>query len=699
MANLSAEAIVENQAHRPLYYRMLWGEAQAQDPQVLLAREWLVTNGLGGYASGTIGSVVTRRYHGALVAALPAPFGRVVMLNDLSEEFRLPDASIVRLDPVAGSENVAALPSAHLLRDFRLETGLPVWHYFIGPFEVEKRVMMPFRQNTTLVHYRVLSGPGRLRFRLRPWLHFRRHDEPVAAREDHEYSVLTAARGVEIQYPQMPSLRLHWSAAAGALVIDHGQRREHTYPVERARGYDYRGTLWSPGYFRADLEPGQQATLTASTEAWDTMRAIGPEEVLRSEWERRDRLLAQAHPAAAHGAPAQLVLAADQFVVRPATRAADAARLTAAGDDVRTVIAGYHWFTDWGRDTMISLEGLALLTGRHTEAGYILRTYALHVRDGLIPNLFPEGQHEGLYHTADATLWYFHAIARYVEHTGDRATLAQLLPTLRQTIEHHQRGTRFGIHVDPDDGLLVQGQPGYQLTWMDAKVGDWVVTPRRGKAVEINALWYNALRMMEQWTREAGDSDQADAYAASADRAARSFNERFWYPVGGYLYDVVDGESGDDPSMRPNQVFAISLPHPVLDRAYWNPVLDQVTQRLLTPMGLRSLAPGQPDYRARYDGDLRARDAAYHQGTIWPWLVGPFVDAWLKVRPDEIQAVRDFLVGFRDHLGEACIGSVSEIFDAEAPYTPRGCIAQAWSVAEALRAWVKIGGDVENSTA
>jgi predicted glycogen debranching enzyme len=695
MANVSAEAVVEHQAQRPLYYRMLWGEAQAQDPQVLLSREWLVTNGLGGYASGTIAGVATRRYHGALVAALPAPLGRVVLLNDVAEEFRLPDASVLTLDPGLSGENLTSLPSAQLLRDFRLETGLPVWHYFIGPFEVEKRVMMPFRQNTTLVHYRVLSGPGVLRLRLRPWLHFRRHEDPVAEREDHEYSVLATSRGVAIEHPQMPPLRLHWNAPASALVINTGQRREHYYAVERARGYDFRGRLWSPGYFRADLVPGQHATLTASTEPWENMQAISPEEVLQAEAERRERLLAQAHPAAARGAPAQLVLAADQFVVRPATRAADAARLTAVGDDVRTVIAGYHWFTDWGRDTMISLEGLTLLTGRHVEAGYILRTYALHVRDGLIPNLFPERQYEGLYHTADATLWYFHAIARYVELTGDRTTLAQLQPTLRQIIEHHQRGTRFGIHVDPRDGLLVQGQAGYQLTWMDAKVGDWVVTPRRGKAVEINALWYNALRLMEQWTRAAGDAQQADAYAAAADRTARSFNERFWYPGGGYLYDVVDGEAGDDPAMRPNQIFAISLPHAVLDRAHWRPVLDQVTQRLLTPMGLRSLAPGQPDYRARYDGDLRARDAAYHQGTVWPWLVGPFVDAWLKVRPEDAKAVRDFLVGFRDHLGEACIGSVSEICDAEAPYTPRGCIAQAWSVAEALRAWVRIGGDQE----
>ncbi|HJT33701.1 MAG TPA: amylo-alpha-1,6-glucosidase, partial [Pirellulales bacterium] len=431
--------------------------------------------------------------------------------------------------------------------------------------------------------------------------------------------------------------------------------------------------------------------LVASTEPWDTVLAIGPDEAFGAEAERRSRLLAQAQPLADDAVSAELVLAADQFVITPATRVADAARSHAAGDEVRSVIAVYHWFTDWGRDTMISLEGLTLDTGRHAEAGYILRSFAHHMRDGLIPNLFAEGEREGLYHTADATLWYFHALDRYVQVTQDRVTLRLLLSVLQESIEHHLRGTRFGIHVDDRDGLLAQGQSGYQLTWMDAKVGDWVVTPRRGKAVEINALWYNALRLVERWVGEEHGPQAASRYAELAERVRGSFNRRFWYEQGGHLYDVVDGEAGDDAALRPNQVFAISLPHPVLDPSRWRPVLGQVVDRLLTPMGLRSLAPGEPGYHPRYDGDLRARDAAYHQGTVWAWLIGPLVDAWLKVHPGDYASARGFLSGFRGHLGEACIGSISEIFDAEAPYSPRGCVAQAWSVAEVLRVWRKIG--------
>jgi predicted glycogen debranching enzyme len=338
---------------------------------------------------------------------------------------------------------------------------------------------------------------------------------------------------------------------------------------------------------------------------------------------------------------------------------------------------------------MISLEGLTLCTGRQSEAGYILRTFAQHIRDGLIPNMFPEGEKEGLYHTADASLWFFHAMDRYVRVSGDRDTLRTLLPRFQEMIDHHVAGTRFGIGVDPRDGLLRQGAEGYQLTWMDAKVGDWVVTPRRGKAVEINALWYNALRLLENWLQEENDDRAAEKIAALADRTRESFNQRFWYAEGGYLYDVVDGEGGDDSACRPNQVFAISLDHPVLDQKHWEAVMNVVTERLLTPVGLRSLAPGNPDYKERYYGDLRSRDAAYHQGTVWAWLIGPYIDAWLKLHPDDLAGARQLLSGLVDQLTEACIGSISEIFDAAEPYTPRGCIAQAWSVAEVLRCWLQ----------
>jgi predicted glycogen debranching enzyme len=363
------------------------------------------------------------------------------------------------------------------------------------------------------------------------------------------------------------------------------------------------------------------------------------------------------------------------------------------GDEIRTVIAGYHWFTDWGRDTMISLEGLALAVGRHKEASWILRTFAHYVCDGLIPNMFPEGEKQGLYHTADASLWYFHAISRYLAATRDRATLRTILPKLHEIADAHIAGTRFGIHVDESDALLVQGAEGYQLTWMDAKVGEWVVTPRRGKAVEINALWYNALSLLAGWTEEEEGAGSGARYQDYAGRARQSFNRRFWNPAKQYLFDVVDGESGggkpgNDDVCRPNQLFAISLEYPVLEEKHWAAVVDAATEHLLTPLGLRSLAPGEPGYKPRYDGDLHSRDAAYHQGSVWAWLIGPYIDALAKVHPEKCG--RELLRGFAHHLNEACIGSISEIFDATAPHTPRACIAQAWSVAETLRCFVKL---------
>jgi predicted glycogen debranching enzyme len=338
---------------------------------------------------------------------------------------------------------------------------------------------------------------------------------------------------------------------------------------------------------------------------------------------------------------------------------------------------------------MISLEGLTLATHRYREAGYILRTFAHYVRDGLIPNMFPDGEREGLYHTADATLWFFHAIERYTIATGDDETLRKLLPVLADIVRHHLRGTRFGIHIDPADGLFTQGAEGYQLTWMDAKVGDWVVTPRRGKAVELNALWYNALCLMQSWTQKYGGAEDINL-AEHARRARESFNRKFWYEAGGYLYDVVEGDHGNEACCRPNQVFAIALPHPILDRARWDPVMTVVRDRLLTPVGLRSLAPGDPDYKARYYGDLRARDAAYHQGTVWAWLIGPYVDAEMKLPNADRGKLREMVKHFDQQLDEACVGQISEVFDAEPPFLPRGCVAQAWSVAEVLRCWLKL---------
>jgi len=554
-------------------------------------REWLVTNGLGGYASGTVAGVMTRRYHGLLIASLPAPLGRMVMLNHLLERVRLPGRGVIWL----GDEDEVAGPNASDHRDhlaeFRLELGLPVWVYRVEGFTIEKRILMPYSQNTVHVTYRVVEGSGTVRFNLRPSVHYRGYESPVDDTLIQHYTIAATGSRYELSAgPEWPVLRMLLVGGRAALTLDEKGVTSVPYKMEESRGYQWTGSLWSPGYFRADAQQGQQISLIASAEPWDTVVALSPDEAASAERERRRKLVALSSVRDDDGFAGELVLAADQFIIKPAGRIEEAARARAEGDEVRTVIAGYHWFTDWGRDTMISLEGLTLSTHRFREAGYILRTFAHYVRDGLIPNMFPDGQREGLYHTADASLWFFHAVERYTASTGDDETLRKLLPVLVDIVRHHLTGTRFGIRIDPKDGLFTQGEEGYQLTWMDAKVGDWVVTPRRGKAVELNALWYNAVCLLQGWTEKYGGGDGLNL-AEHARRARESFNARFWYDRGGYLYDVVDGPHGDDTCCRPNQMFAISLPHPVLDRERWEPVMTVVRERLLTPMGLRSLAP------------------------------------------------------------------------------------------------------------
>jgi predicted glycogen debranching enzyme len=658
----------------------------------LLKHEWLVTNGLGSYASGTISGVPTRRYHSLLAAALPEPHGRYVMLNQLSELVRLPDGNTQKIGGIELAGGTLDVYGMSTLREFRLDSGMPVWRYDLGDHVIEKWVLMPYMSNTVHVGYRLVSGNGPVRLKIRVAVHFRRHDTSLAEGLPlHLYDLKVSAGHLEVHGTSIPPLCLYIDGENPAFTIEARRFGNILYRIEEQRGYEAQGNLWSPGYFRVDLVPNKNVTLVASSENWESIMALSPAEALQAELERRRRLLAAASPALDKGSAKQLVLAADQFVIAPLDRVAETARIRATGGDVRTIIAGYHWFTDWGRDTMISLEGLTLLTGRHVEAGHILRTFAYHLREGLIPNMFPEGESEGQYNTADATLWYFHAVERYVRITGDRGLLRDLLHKLLDIIEHHLHGTRFGIHCDPADGLLIQGDPRYALTWMDAKLPDWIVTPRRGKAVEINALWYNALRLMEKWAKEENLNAPLNEIVHMADLARDSFNRRFWNPETGCLYDVVDGENGrNDPACRPNQLFALSLDNPVLAQDYWEPVFHNAKSRLLTTVGLRTLSPDHPDYKANYHGDLRTRDAAYHQGTVWPWLIGPYIDAWLRIYPAQRREVRKFLDQLLErHLYEACIGSISEIADAEEAFTPRGCIAQAWSVAEILRVWVK----------
>jgi glycogen debranching enzyme len=587
-------------------------------------KEWLVTNGLGGYASGTVAGPPSRRYHGALIAATPR--GRILAVSELRD-------------------------NATDLEEFALEDGLPVWRYR----NFEKRILLPHGRNLSLVSWRArepLTLLVRPSFQVRP--HEGRVDQPARAYP-------AAIDGQVCEIDRGSSLPILLAASRGEWRAIAPETRTVRYPIEEERGHDCEGPLVTPCNWSARLAADEEATLALSTEARDPaldFRALREEELAR-----RTLLLA-----GRTGLAAELALAADQFLFRK----------PGGGPEERSVIAGYHWFTDWGRDTMISLEGLCLATGRHQLGGRILRTFATHVRDGLIPNLFPEGETQGLYHTADATLWFFHAVDRYTRISGDRALVQDLLPLFREIVARHLEGTRFGIGVDPRDGLLRQGAEGYQLTWMDAKVGDFVVTPRGGKAVEINALFYNALCLLDEWS-----GGHAVAHAA-AERLRASFNQRFFCEERGHLYDVLDSDGGSsDASLRPNQLLAISLPHPVLDRHRWEPVLRAVRHELLTPVGLRSLGPREPAYQPRYRGDLQARDAAYHQGTVWAWLIGPFIDAWRKTFPAD--DVRPFLAGFDAHLGEFGLGSVAEIFDAEPPHAPRGCIAQAWSVAEALR--------------
>jgi len=676
--------------------RIPWPVIDPGTPDALVRREWLVTNGLGGYASGTVAGVVTRRYHGLLIAALSAPLGRTVMLSHVSEQLRYPDGRRTEFGGRERTSESADAQGTGSLVEFRLESGLPVWRYEIDGLVIEKRIFLPHMQNTVVALYELVAGADRVELGLRPCVHYRLQELPVSEPlgGPYEFRAIEDRYEIELKGSTVPPLRMRLAGEDATFTLKGRQIDNVLYPVEESRGYQAQGNLWSPGYFRFTLARERKAALVASTESFETMAVLSPESAWRAERTRRQKLMTQAAEGAREGLPAELVLAADQFIITPAGRTEDAARARASGDEVRTVIAGYHWFTDWGRDTMISLEGLTLTTGRHVEAGYILRTFAHYVRDGLIPNMFPEGEKQGLYHTADATLWFFHAVHRYLVATGDRLTLDLLYPTLKRIVDAHVQGTKFGIHVDPSDGLLVQGVPGYQLTWMDAKVDDWVVTPRRGKAVEINALWHNALSLMAGWAAERGDAD-AVALREKAHRARVSFNDRFWFNRGGYLFDVVDAEAGPgsvDEKCRPNQVLAIALDHPVLARERWAPVMRVVRERLLTPVGLRSLAPSDPDFKPRYYGDLRTRDAAYHQGTVWGWLVGPFVDAWLKTFPDQLDVAREAVDGFVLQLDDGCIGSVSEIFDAEPPYTPRGCISQAWSVAELLRVWVKLPG-------
>ncbi len=651
------------------------------------AREWLVSNGIGGFAAGTIGGAATRRYHGLLVAALRPPVGRQLLVAKL-------DVSVVyggRRYALATNEYADSTvdPRGYRhLESFRLDGQHPVWTWVVGDALLTQRIWMAPGENTTCVEFRVERASAGVELELRPLCANR--DYHWHQRGAVDTTVRAVTGGIELKVGGGPRCRILLDEAQFVIAPEWHWNVFHR--EEAARGLDTTEDLFSPATIQRTLWAGQSATLVLSAAETPADATA----VRRREAQRQDRLLAQARvPGAAlyRAAPpwiAQLVLAADQFIVE---------RRDAIGEPLgSTVIAGYPWFSDWGRDTMIALPGLTLATGRYDTAASILRTFARFVSQGMLPNRFPDGGEEPEYNTVDATLWYFVAIDEYLRRTLDAALRAELYPVLEDIVDWHQRGTRYGIAVDPADGLLRAGVPGVQLTWMDAKVGDWVVTPRSGKCVEINALWFNALKVLSSIAAQENDLAAAAQYAAAAEQVHRSFNRRFWYDAGGYLYDVVDSDAGADDgqpapgldaSLRPNQIFAVSLPYPLLDKSRSRAVVDVCARELWTPVGLRSLATSDPRFVGRYQGSVVHRDGAYHQGTVWSWLLGPFVSAHLRVHHDPA-AARGFLAGIEAHLREACVGQVSEIFDGDAPFTPRGCFAQAWGVAEVLRAWSEI---------
>lgn len=631
-------------------------------------REWLETNGLGGSASSTIAGLNTRRYHGLLIAATQPPVGRMVLLSKLEETLVIGGR---RYDLSANQYPGAVHPQGYqYLKAFRLDP-FPIFTYEVEGVEIEKVVFMIHGENSTVIQYaaRSVNGlPNDLRLEVYPLIAFR--DYHSATRENgalNSHVVVEHGLATVRPYDGLPALHLAHNAAE--LAAMGYWYRDFEYQVERERGLDFIEDLFNPCVLKFDLRRQAQAAIIASTERRDIARVA---EHRQAEIKRRAGIVA-ALPCE-NELVNTLVAAADQYIVARGAR--------------KTVIAGYHWFGDWGRDTMIALPGLTLTTGRFDVARSILLEFARFVDRGMLPNRFPDAGEQPEYNTVDATLWYFEAVRALLQYTDDYTFVrTNLYPVLTDIIDWHERGTRYGIRVD-EDGLLHSGEPGVQLTWMDARVDGREITPRTGKAVEIQALWYNALCVMEKLAREYGDQTGEKRYHRMAKKAKQSFNQLCWNEADGCLFDVVDGAMRDD-SLRPNQIFAISLTHTMLSREKAKQVVAVVERELLTPYGLRSLATGDAQYRGRYAGGPAERDGVYHQGTVWAWLLGPFITAYLKVngtgKKGREQAAQ-WLEAFNDHLNDAGLGQVSEVFDGDGPHHPGGCIAQAWSVAELLRA-------------
>jgi predicted glycogen debranching enzyme len=671
--------------------------------------EWLVTNGLGGYASGTVLGATTRSYHGLLVAALRPPVERYVLVTKVDEEVTLPTGQILRLGVNEYQDGVLDPQGQCYLKMFSLVEDIPCFTYGLNEdLTLEKRIWMEYNQNTTYIQYLLQNNSMQknteaLLLRLLPFCLYRDHHTVTQGRDDWHFQVENRQNGCLVRAEEGAQPYVLWLSPGGQF-LPGGQWYWHIHHRrDQERGLNSNEDVYQPGVLQIRLLPGERVTLvvsaeqTLSTEVGSERHEIYVTQALRRHQRRIKQLLDVAdHTTTSLSKKdpvrARLTLAADQFIVaRPHSeeQGRGVSKKTLAQES-KTIIAGYPWFTDWGRDSMISLPGLLLCTRRYGEARGLLRAFASYIYEGLIPNRFPDNGLEPEYNTADATFWMFHALDSYLTTTHDWSLLKELFPRLVDIIQWHLKGTQFGIGMDPQDYLLRAGAPGLQLTWMDARIGDWVVTPRRGKPVEINALWYCALACMEKWAVHL--SVDALQYGQLRSAVQRSFAARFWYEAGGYLYDVVDveGVSGqDDAALRPNQLFAASLTHHLLTDAQTARMLEQVTTHLLTPMGLRTLSPADPAYSSAFNGNPLQRDSSYHQGTVWPWLIGPYIDVHLRVFRDQ-DAVLKLLQPLVYHLWEGCLGTSCEVAEPEKPFAPGGCFAQAWSVAELLRAWLSV---------
>jgi len=631
-----------------------------------LSREWLETNGIGGFASSTISGANSRRYHGILTAATKPPLGRVVMLSKFEETLTIDGNSY---DLSANQYPNKVYPTGYkYLKSFRLDP-FPIWTFEVENIEIEKKIFMVHGENTTVCQWtiksKVQSPKSKVELELKPLLAFRDYHHLRQNTTDFNTDFQVAEKIVSVN-PNAEFPALFFAHNAETVEETSHWYRNFEYAIEKERGFDFSENLFQPFALKFDLSSAASVIVSTQIDEVYEVAQLEAKEVAR----RKD-LVVKAD--AKDDFESQLALAADQFIVS-----------RGAG---KTVIAGYPWFSDWGRDTMIALTGLTISTNRTEIAREILLEFSKHLSQGMLPNRFPDAGDEAEYNTVDATLWYFEAIRAFVEKTGDYDFVREnLYEKLAEVIVWHLRGTRYNIHVDTD-GLLYAGEKGTQLTWMDAKIGDLVITPRIGKPVEIQALWYNALKIMTDFARKFGDEQDRQRYEAMAETARQSFNAVFWNDAEDCLFDVViNGQR--DGSVRPNQIFAASLHYSMLSIGQAQKVVEKVEAELLTPVGLRSLSPKDKDYCPIYIGSPLERDSAYHQGTVWGWLIGAFVDAYRRVYSNGNQVekrVEEILSGFKNHLSEAGLGQISEIFDADAPHKPRGCMAQAWSVAEVLR--------------